>query len=154
MRNFHEELFFQRVLSLWHVLYRINSDMKKVCTKMSEQSYIHNDIFVIFLWTWKDWQCVSSKILGRGWTHQLPQASPERNLDICGPFFDVWFTKDETWKISKTSPWKVTLLQLRGSTKSDFAFVRPQLTQLTSQMQKSGQNWTFYGVFWRSKFLK
>ena len=41
-------------------------------------------------------QCVGPKILGRGWTHQLPQASLERNLDICGPFFDVWFTKVET----------------------------------------------------------
>ena len=41
-------------------------------------------------------QCVGPKILGRGWTHQLTQASLERNLDICGPFFDVWFTKVET----------------------------------------------------------
>ena len=99
-------------------------------------------------------QCVGPKILGRGWTHQLPQASLERNLDICGPFFDVWFTKVETWKISKTGLRKVTLLQLRGGTKSDFAFVRPQLTQLTTQMQKSGQNWTFYGVFLKCKIAK
>ena len=99
-------------------------------------------------------QCVGPKILGRGWTHQLPQASLERNLDICGPFFDVWFTKVETWNISKMGPRKVTLLQLRGGTKSDFAFVRPQLTQLTTQMQKSGQNWTFYGVFLKCKIAK
>ena len=99
-------------------------------------------------------QCVGPKILGRGWTHQLPQASLERNLDICGPFFDVWFTKVETWNISKMGPRKVTLLQLRGGTKSDFAFVRPQLTQLTTQMQRSGQNWTFYGVFLTLKIAK
>ena len=51
-------------------------------------------------------------------------------------------------------PQKVTLLQLCGGTKSDFAFVRPQLTQLTTQMQKSGQNWTFYGVFLKCKIAK
>ena len=54
-----------------------------------------------------------------------------------GPFFDLEFPTENS---SKTGPWKVTLLQLRGGTKSDFAFVRPQLTQLTTQMQRSGQN--------------
>ena len=51
-------------------------------------------------------------------------------------------------------PRKVTLLRLRGDTKSDFAFVRPQLTQLTTQMQRSGQYLTFYGVFLMLKIAK
>ena len=99
-------------------------------------------------------QCVGPKILGRGWTHQLAQASLERNLDICGPFFDVWFTKVETWKISKTGLRKVTLLQLRGGTKSDFPFVDSWDPNWPPRCKKVVKTEHFMGVFWSAKLLK
>ena len=69
-------------------------------------------------------QCVGPKILGRGWTHQLPQASLERNLDICGPFFDIWFTKVESGPFC----WHTVLTEGRKPTNSS---VRPNLTEIT-----------------------
>ena len=99
-------------------------------------------------------QCVGPKILGRGWTHQLPQASLERNLDICGPFFDVWFTKVETWNISKMGPRKVTLLQLRQYTLADFAFVDSRDPNWPPRCKKVVKTEHFMGFFWSAILLK